>query len=436
MTALVVEDVRLLGSATAYSVVVEGRDVVAVQPRETLTEARPGTLRVQARGGTLLPGLRDAHVHLGAWLRSRQAYAFPPSGLTQETWKHISSSGRQSNGWYVLFGMDHHHCRENTLDLIDSERRAPVVVVHRTGRRLLVNTVAAGLFGLGHRATETHQRGLLRRALPALDRSAAGVLLASLRDSLLRQGVVTVQDATPYPSTAEARCRYLAEALRPVRVDFMGSPCQPVPFAKSIKLLDPLKTPKVLDVDRPLAIHAVEPEEIIQGLSLLNDREGSLEHAAICPPGVAASVAAAPHVTVTSNPSFLLERSAALASVTASGLGAYLHPAADLVDRGVRVDLGSDAPVTSAGVWPSIRAATLRGQSEVPFPGRALTLRQALQASTAHPELLDSRVDAWAGVNATFAVVPTERLNRADADMGGTVTVIDGRIEYLASDDQ
>jgi predicted amidohydrolase YtcJ len=221
--------------------------------------------------------------------------------------------------------------------------------------------------------------------------------------------VVGVVDATPYRRKDEERVRWIKDALRPVRVAVMGDPLDPVPGYRYLKVVDPHALPGLIEHhpelrNAPLAVHAVEPDEILIALEASQAGELRVEHAAICPPDVAARLAER-SATVCANPGFLIDRYPAFAGLRLSGEAEFLHPVASLLVAGCRVVLGSDAPVSRPGVARSVAAAVDRGSPRLPMAGAAVPLTVALKMAcgTRGSRLSDAARGTFAVVDATPA---------------------------------
>lgn len=401
---LLVRGPRLGPDGDRHDVLVRCGRIVAVGSPASAA-VLPRDVLVDGGEAMLLPGLVDHHLHLGAWLRSRRSIPVRPEGVVAT----LDAVPADRRGWRVLFGFDHQDDLGEAMAAVDAVS-GPCLVVHRTGHACVLNGPAAVLLGAGRTTRVDHGRGLWGRALGPADPHWEKDQLARLARDLLAEGVVAVQDATPYPAAAAARCRDLRRAMSPVRVDFMSDPASSLELARWTKVLSVRERPA--QAHRPLAVHAVEPEEIVAALELLGSsppagsRRHRIEHASLCPPALVERVAAA-DVLVCANPGFLLERSSAFRLLARSGEGEFLHPVAELRDAGVPVLFGSDAPVTRPGVWAALDALRERGGPAVPFAGAAVPVAAALDAVTSFP--LPASPEGWVGRPADLALVDGRR---------------------------
>jgi predicted amidohydrolase YtcJ len=322
-------------------------------------------------------------LHIEAWLRA-QCSVEVAEGLVSRPMLAAALRDRlRQSEWLVLFGLDHGQRPGDCLAVIETEKDTPIVVMHRTGHAAVLNAAGARRLGLGTGGRVVYEpRGLWSRILGTVEEPVRRRLLRRLRTTLLSQGVVSVVDATPYRRKDEDRIGWITDALRPVRVAVMGDPRDPVPGYRYLKVVDPRTLPGLFERDprlrdAPLAVHAIEADEILSTLDACPAGELRVEHAAICPPAVAARLAER-GATVCANPGFLIDRYPAFAGLRASGEAEFLHPVASLLAAGCRVVFGSDAPVSRPGVACSVAAAVDRGSSRLPMAGAAVPLTVAL----------------------------------------------------------
>lgn len=120
----------------------------------------------------------------------------------------------------------------------------------------------------------------------------------------------------------------------------------------------------------PVAIHAVERDAVVASALAIGDspplvaEDGSrlldrIEHCAECPPDVLELVAQS-GATAVPNPGFLHYDGERYIRTVAADLLPHLYPVAALVNRGIPVALGSDAPVIEPNPWASMAAAVSR----------------------------------------------------------------------------
>jgi predicted amidohydrolase YtcJ len=394
-----------------------------------MTTAAPSVRTPGTAGGDsfrVLPGFVDEHLHIEAWLRSQLSVPLASGRLDHPALAGMLRERPPQGEWLVMFGLDHTQLIGDCLAVVETERETPVLVMHRTGHAAVLNAAGSRRLGLGAESRVVYEpRGLWARALGHTPEFVRRRLLERLRATLLAQGVVGVVDATPYRRKDEERVEGLRDALRPVKVSFMGDPLDPVPGCSYLKVVDPRSLPNLLErkpgiKSANVAVHAVEPDEILMALHAARFERLRVEHAAVCPPTVAGQLAER-GALVCANPGFLIDRYPAFAGLRASGEAEFLHPVASLLAAGCQVVFGSDAPVSPPGVALSIEAATHRGSAQLPMAGAPVSLAAAFEAArgvgSSHPR---------DGATETFVVVNTAP--GADGHYEMVSTVIDGRV--------
>ena len=424
MSDLLIRDVTLGLDDPPVELLIRRGRVIAIADVDTWDPSTRTSL--DGEGGVVLPGLRDDHIHLGAWLRSQRSVEIPVDEAIGDLGSKLRQAGPSPAGWFVAFGLDHHHSVEQT-SLVLEAMPGPSILVHRTGRGAMVNSAGRRALGIDGSAPLIQRRGLWRRALGRADRQWEAGRLDLLRRDLLGQGVVALRDATPYPVGAESRVAFLREHLAPIRLDFMGQPQQPVSGASHRKVLNPQHT-TVVGPGQPLAVHAVDADQIVAAVEMTRSQGGRVEHAAVCPPPIAGLVAST-GVAVCANPGFLATRVQALAPILETGEAEFFQPIADLMDLGVTMSFGSDAPVSPPGVAAILTGACRRGHDEAPFPGRPITAEEAVRALGVIPWPSGR---AWIGSPADLVVMPRRVLEKPGLeDPRAIATVISGRTEHI-----
>jgi predicted amidohydrolase YtcJ len=407
-------------------VVVDGRLVdvrasggVIVQIARRL-DARPGDADVDGRRGALIPGLHDHHIHLVALAAAeRSPFVGPPVVNDQD---QFSSVLRQAHGalgdaeWLRAIG--YHESVAGPIDRWSLDalvRDRPVRVQHRTGGTWVLNTRGLELVGvdasIDRTGVERDGSGQPTGRLLGLDRWLRERLprppapdLAAVGDRLAHYGVTGVTDATPAGSLGDLApiADAAATGTLPQRVVVTGSPRLtaadiPVPLTLGpVKLvvedhalpgLDTLVRwmRAAHDAERPVAVHCVTRSALALALDAWH-RAGTLpgdrvEHGSVVPPDLRAVVASA-GLTVVTQPGFVLERGDRyLASVDAEDMP-HLYPCRSLIEAGIPVGGGTDAPYGHPDPWRDVAAAIDRrtasgaplGVREAVSPERALAL--------------------------------------------------------------
>jgi len=378
---------------------------------------RSGEDDFDARGGALLPGLHDHHLHLLSLAASLDSIACgPPDTCDAAALRSALESAPPEPSW--LRGTGYFESVAGPLDRDVLDRfcpNRPLRIQHRSGSMWFLNSRAIDALHLDSRETpigvERDGKGMatgrvtrldawLRELLPPRadpDLSRVGQLLAG-------RGVTGVTDATP--TNGRFEFQLFREAQRrdalPQQLWLMGSTelssqasTESLVIGARKFLLDETALP---DLDalaesireahmsqRPVAIHSVTRSEILYALAaieiagpLAGDR---LEHASIAPPEAVES-ARRLALTVVTQPNFVAERGDAyLRNVEASDQ-AYLYRLGGWLDAGVALGGGTDAPFGLPDPWRAMRAAVERrapsgellGASEAISPERALAL--------------------------------------------------------------
>ena len=227
---------------TAEAVVVAGGRVAAVGKRDdVMVLAGPQTVLTDLAGRTLLPGLIDAHGHLGGTADKLASANLSPhpvgavasmSDLQRQFREHMQMNDIRPGEWVVGIGYDNtsmeegRHPTRDDLDAVSTEH--PVVAVHISGHLLGVNTLALELAGISaetadppgghvHRGSNGKPNGVFDETAMALIYSrvpqpaperAEEELLAACR-LYASHGATTAQEAALYQPSLASACRAL-----------------------------------------------------------------------------------------------------------------------------------------------------------------------------------------------------------------------------------
>ncbi len=338
---------------------------------------------LDGRGGSLLPGLHDHHLHLLA-LAAHETSVDVSAGL--------ESLGHQpGQGWLRAVGWTGHGDR-HTLDAVVGDR--PVRVQHRSGALWVLSTAAVHALQVAraeHPGVERDAHGdptgrlwraddllaeLLGRDTPALVR--VGERLAAL-------GVTGATDATP--GLDAETCRLLRDSV-PQRLQLLGDPEASGPWKvvladHALPALDDLVDRLRRARPRPVAVHCVTREALVLLLAALDvvgrhplDR---VEHGSVVPLEVADRLPA-----VVTQPAFLAVRGDDyLRDVDPVDLpDLYRHRS--LLDAGCPVVASSDAPYGPVDPWGVLRAARDRRSRS----GKTLGAQESVDVRTTLDGLL------------------------------------------------
>jgi predicted amidohydrolase YtcJ len=383
----------------------------------------PGEEVLEACGGALLPGLHDHHAHLLALAASLASVRCgPPEVGDARALARALRAAEPAHGW--LRGVGYHESVAGPLDRAALDRlRAdvPLRVQHRSGAAWLLNSAGVARLGLDAgadaRGVERDARGRATGRLFRLDawlRERLGPAAPPRLDAVGRRlssfGVTGVSDATATNGAREVSI--LAAARRrgelPQRLCVMGEAGLAAPpgdpglwiGARKLVLDDAALTgPDALERQlreahaegRGVAVHCVTRAELCVALAAFaaaGVRPGDrIEHAAVAPPEAAQQLAAL-GLTVVTQPHFVHERGDAYLRDVEPRERPWLYRCRGLLEAGVCVGGGSDAPFGGDDPWRAMRAAVSRRTRDGrPFaPGEALSPERALALFTSPPQ--------------------------------------------------
>ncbi|MGX7680123.1 amidohydrolase family protein [Jatrophihabitans sp. DSM 45814] len=335
---------------------------------------------LDGRGGALLPGLADHHVHLFA---------------TAATSNSLDLQGRLSmdavmvpegSGWLRITGVG---TELNRTDLDAWLGTRPVRAQHRSGALWTLNTAAVEL--VGGELTEAERRsGQLWRADTRLRRVLAEAgqsdtpQLADLGRELASLGITHVTDATADLDRAGLQLLDAELPQRLLSLAEVGSGPRKIIIADS-GLPDLTSLSETIRVShergRPVAIHAVSAVGLaitIAALSsagtIVGDR---VEHAAVCDDSAADALASL-GVTVVTQPTIFARHGVRFTQESPAYERPFLWRYRSLLRAGVPVAVSSDAPYGDVNPWRTISAAATR-------PDEAVEARIALSSMLSAP---------------------------------------------------
>jgi predicted amidohydrolase YtcJ len=374
-----------------------------------------GGPQLEARGGELLPGLIDHHIHLFATAAQARSLVLDeetdfPRAVRDRDRTLAPGSDLRVTGYHESF---HGPLDARRLDSLAPDR--PVRVQHRTGSLWVLNTRALEMALAEGEALDCVERDAAGRATGRIWRGdawlrsrfrTAAPSLAPLGRDLARQGVTHITDASV--SNDDTAAAMFTEAIRrgdlPQRLMLMsGGPLRrpddapwvlgPVKILLDDHDLPPIEamTKIILDARRQaraVAVHCVAAGELALGLAAFNAagaRPGDrIEHGGIITPEALAEIRRL-GLTVVTQPGFIAERGDTYLREVEAGDHANLYRCASLIAAGVRTGGSTDAPYTRPDIWAAIRAAMQRttrrgavlGREERLAPRRALALFQS-----------------------------------------------------------
>ena len=341
-----------------------------------------------AKGGALLPGLNDHHIHLFALAAARRSVVCGPPEVT--TCEHLRTVLDTAPGADWIRGVGYHESVAGMLNLhsLDALRDdRPIRIQHRSGKMWFLNSLAARRL----RLTSTNGQlfrldGLLRERL----REDAD-LIRAIEDTsrlLARYGVTGITDATYTNDSATA------ELFRGLnlhqRVNLMGDESLESGALKimlddaELPTLDDLQAriERAHDRSRTVAIHCVTRTELVFALAALRaagtmagDR---IEHASVTDAAAMRLLKETPGdghpITVVTQPNFIAERGDQYLVDVPCEDHDNLYRCRGFREAGIPLGGGTDAPFGSPDPWAAMRAAVERRTSDGRVVGRGETL--------------------------------------------------------------
>lgn len=402
---------------------------------------------VDCEGRTLVPGFVDAHMHLLAYAASLRDVDCGPDAVRSigNIRRAIAERALHApdGSWIVGRGYDDSALLERrhpTRRDLDAATSHPVRLVHNTGHACVLNSAALALVGIGadtpdpvegviERDDSGEPTGLLLEMEAYLDgripRRPRGEFEAGVREAgerLTGMGVTSVVDATPSNSVErwETFKMLRAGGVPLPRITMMAGYDHLDGFVEegmgfgygdnSLRLghakivvtattgaLHPQPEELTAMVVRahaagfPVAVHAVESEAVAAAARAIEEARRErpiafadrIEHCSECPPEVLRLVRRA-GVAVCTQPAFLHYRGDRYLAEVPENVQPWLYAMRSLLDAGVSVAAGSDAPVVDPDPMVGVGAAVTRrsrGGRRV-SAGQAVTPMEALRAYT------------------------------------------------------
>ena len=359
----------------------------------------PGEEVIDANGCALIPGLHDHHMHvLSLAARLSSVECGPPSVLdVHQMTEVIRSFGGE--GW--IRGVGYHesvagNLSRKTIDAIEKDR--PVRIQHRSGRVWWLNTRALAELGMDTAGDgELYRMDERVRHRSRLDETFR-TDVEEVLTQLVGMGVTGVTDATP--SNDDSTRDWLREVAGDrMRVQFMGT--EKLTQGHLKLLIDDYRLPSIdsferrisdaHSVGRPVAIHCVSRVELVFALSALKRVgvvEGDrIEHASVVDEDTLELIRNL-DLTVVTQPNFIYERGDQYAHDLPFNELRSLYRIGGLLDNGISVGAGTDAPFGSPDPWLAIRSAIERktNSGRVLNSGECIDVDRALALFTTGAE--------------------------------------------------
>lgn len=451
-------------------VTLSGPTIESIVPSRRATRHRTaGAEILDAAGGGLLPGLHDHHIHLLALAAADSSLDAGPPAVTNAAQLFVALRRLHAklgpNDWIRAVGYHESVAGDidrSWLDALGINR--PIRVQHRSGALWVLNSAAIDAIGgesVVAPLTEVDASGrssgrLFRRDDWLGQRTPRQPIdLRATASRLCAYGLTGVTDLTP---TAEPHAlTALADAIEsgavPFGVTITGSPDLPsgalptLPRGPAKIVLDDFDLPpfdqlvdtirRIHSLRRPVAIHCVSRSTLAFVVAVWREAGSKpgdrLEHGAIVPPDFFGDLAA--HgITVVTQPSFLHDRGDEYLAAVEPRDQPHLWRCGSLIDAGIPVVFGSDAPFGDPDPWATIRTAVQRRTRD----GAALGVDEAVDARTALNLFLGTATEPTS-IRRVAAGQPSDLcvLNRtlrdqlADPDESGVAaSVVRGRVVY------
>jgi len=422
---------------------------------------------LDGRGGALIPGLHDHHIHIlatAARARSLDLAALPDREAAEAAIRRRASA-LPAGEWLRVTG--YHETPFGPLSLADLDRLSPVAplrIEHQSGAVWLLNSAALAALGSAdltlplERDAAGGPTGRIWRGDAWLGRQIAdpfpglarlGAALAAYGLSGLTDASVTTDASALAHLSASQLCGDLPQNLLIMSGRDLTAPTDAAIAIGPLKiLLDDHALPDlqatigavraVHEEGRAVAAHCVTEIQLAFMLAVLGETGAvngdRIEHGSMIG---AAAIGELKRLalTVITQPGFIDERGERyLADIPPQSLG-DLYRCASLIKNGVKVAAGSDAPYTSVDPWRAMRAATSRKTrgGTVLGPEERLPANDALALYLGHaddPGGEARRVAVGAPADLCLLEAPIhDVLANLDAGMV-RATIIRGRIVY------
>ncbi len=436
-------DPRHLDASTIY---IQGDRILKVSKLDfDRSWMSPRALVIDCAGKTVIPGFHDAHCHVAGYAESLINLDVGPSSVRSigdmvhkiKQAASIAPAGSwiRCTGYDEFYLSDKRHPTAHDLDRATTVR--PVKLTHRSGHAHVLNTPAMAIAGITNESEEPpggmidrdldtgEPDGLLfgmgrylANVVPPLSDSELDSAIKYAGKMLLSLGVTSVQDASPGNDLNRWRqfLNWKKRGLFALRTMLMFGPEQleilPLHDKRSglrsgaVKIVldevrGSLNPPQaelnkmiaaVHDRHLQVAIHAVEEATIdaaIVALAFalekypLHGHRHRIEHCSICTPENAEKLAKLGAAVVT-NPSFIYYSGERYLATVPTSQIKHLYALNTILQAGLKVAAGSDAPVTPPdplkGIYSAITRKAETGQ--VVLKKEAISFMDALRLYT------------------------------------------------------
>ena len=343
---------------------------------------------IDAAGSTLLPGLRDHHVHLASYAASLNSVPCGPPTIESATQLIAKLNETSAGGGDWLRGVNYFESVAGDIDrfwLDEHGPRRPVKIQHRTGRLWILNSRAMELLNNSNipRDGRLFDADKLLRARTLLNSQDLSQQIATASKTLASFGVTAINDMTPtndletfkwfaqlqqsgklrqkvrLSGTAELRfandiCPSLTVGEYKIHLHDSGLP-------EFSELCGAIKTSHA--TDRNVAIHCVTETELVFALSALEEcgveTGDRIEHGSVMPESSLAFIQET-GLRVITQPNFVAERGDAYLCDIHKNQHSSLYRCASLLHHNIPLAFGTDLPFGNPDPWMAMSAAILR----------------------------------------------------------------------------
>jgi len=429
-----------------------------------------GADELDGRGGALIPGLVDHHIHLFALAAQAQSLALDGVRSASDFKARIDAAltARPPGRWLRVTGYHQAMAGELGRELLDEIAPGhPIRVQHQTGSLWGLNSLALAAVDAEDASADCIERDGAGRPTGRVWRGDAWLRerladdppsLAAVGRRLAAFGITAVTDAsvtTNVESAARLAMAHRAGEL-PQRLMLMsgGELAAPPDGAFAVGpvkvLLDDHDLPPLDDFvsriglarrwRRAVAVHCVTAAELAITLAAF-EAAGALpgdriEHGGVIP-AEAIAVIRGVGLTVVTQPAFVAERGDRYLAEVDPGEHADLYRCASLQAAGVTVAASSDAPYASPDPWRGVAAAVARltdagqtlGAAERVGGAEALAL---YLADPALPGGTPRRVEPGAAADLCLLRTTLADALRTPSATSVAATLIGGRVVFAA----
>lgn len=361
-------------------------------------DASAGENTLDARGGALLPGLHDHHIHLFALNAARRSVQCGPPAVTNQAALRVALASATGNEW--IRGVGYHESVAGMLDrkMLDALRNdRPVRIQHRSGKMWFLNSEAIERLALEPASNGQlfRQDDWLRSRLENETDLRGDVEETSLW--LASYGITGITETTPSNNNATANLYDTLNLSQGVML--MGN--EELAQGPLKIMLDDHALPDVdtfrqqitaaHEHDRPVAVHCVTRTELVFTVATFleagvipGDR---IEHASVTDDATLELIARA-GLTVVTQPNLIAERGSQYLDEVESSEHRYLYRCRSFLEAGIPLGGGCDAPFGQPDPWAAMHAAVTRQTADGRVIGEceALTPREALALFTSRAE--------------------------------------------------